>query len=310
MAFLACLSLAGGAAGRIATVSAKGVPTALLPSYVALGDSYSSGEGNAPFYANSDTASDQCHRSPEAYPALLSAKLTSLNFVFAACSGATTGNVWESGDAPETVATDPEELQINHLTSGTKVVTISIGGNDLGFSNVIKACIEWIGCANAAKYDATVRNIGENITLLEQVLIRTYEKIQAAAPNAQIWVLGYPYAIPPKPTEAQEIGTCATSSGLVDFSLGYLAPFEVRLDGAIAAAAATADSATGAKVHFVNPNVANENYSFLGHDICESTSWFFGLINKKPTLYSFHPTAQGQTALVESLFAAGVQRDA
>jgi lysophospholipase L1-like esterase len=145
------LCLAGAASGRVATGSAKGVPTALLPNYVALGDSYSSGEGNAPFYSSSDTGSDQCHRSPGAYPALLSSKLTSLNFVFVACSGATTGNVWESGDAPEPVATDPEGLQIDHLTPGTKIVTISIGGNDLGFSNVLKACIEWVGCPNAAK---------------------------------------------------------------------------------------------------------------------------------------------------------------
>jgi hypothetical protein len=142
-------------------------------------------------------------------------------------------------------------------------------------------------------YDATIRNIGENITLLERVLIRTYETIQAQAPNAQIFVLGYPYAIPPSPTEAEEIRSCAIDSGLVDFSLGYLAPYEVRLDSAIASAAAIADSSSGAKVHFVNPNVGNPNYSFLGHDICSRDSWFFPLVNRKPTHYSFHPTGQG-----------------
>src|ERR1700712_2982877 len=91
------------------------------PSYVALGDSYSSGVGTRTYISDGTS----CQRSVYAYPYLIAAaKGYTLNFQ--ACSGATTATVTSS--------------QLAALSTSTKYVTMSVGGNDAGFSNVITEC--------------------------------------------------------------------------------------------------------------------------------------------------------------------------
>src|SRR3954452_19396443 len=89
--------------------------------YVALGDSFSSGVGTGSY-----SLSSACKRSVYAYPYLLSQLRagTSLNFV--ACSGATT---------PDLINTE-----LAAVTASTTIVTMTIGGNDIGFSNLIYQC--------------------------------------------------------------------------------------------------------------------------------------------------------------------------
>ncbi|HTX60662.1 MAG TPA: GDSL-type esterase/lipase family protein, partial [Verrucomicrobiae bacterium] len=89
--------------------------------YVALGDSYSAGVGTRVFYEESG----ECDRSPDAYPPKIASK-HSYTLNFEACSGAKTGEVIEK--------------QLGKLTSSTALVTITIGGNDAGFSNVMLNC--------------------------------------------------------------------------------------------------------------------------------------------------------------------------
>jgi lysophospholipase L1-like esterase len=94
---------------------------AYADNYVALGDSYSSGTGTRDYSLNSG-----CQRGPYAYPALIKADRPGTNLTFVACSGATTGDVLAN--------------QVPSLNASTNVVTITIGGNDAGFSSVITAC--------------------------------------------------------------------------------------------------------------------------------------------------------------------------
>src|SRR6267143_709118 len=100
-------------------LAALAVPAsaAAQPPYVALGDSYSSGVGTRVYY-NDGTS---CQRSPDAYaPLIASQRGYALNFQ--ACSGAKT--------------TDVNNNQLGPLASTTNLATITIGGNDAGFSNV------------------------------------------------------------------------------------------------------------------------------------------------------------------------------
>src|SRR5829696_10091664 len=84
-------------------------------SYVALGDSYSSGTGTRTYLADGTS----CQRSVYAYPSLLAAsKGYTLNF--RACSGATTADV--------------SALQLSALGTGTAYVSLTVGGNDAGFA--------------------------------------------------------------------------------------------------------------------------------------------------------------------------------
>src|SRR5690349_15814765 len=118
------LALVGSVAAVLALFGAMLVVTpagAAGPSYVALGDSYSSGVGTRT-YINDGTS---CQRSTKAYPYLI-AQARGYTLNFQACSGAKTADVTAN--------------QLGALNTGTRYVTISIGGNDAGFSDVLTEC--------------------------------------------------------------------------------------------------------------------------------------------------------------------------
>ena len=117
-------------------------------SYVSLGDSYSAGEGAQPYYANSDAPENgyneqnACHRSPQGYPPLLYSALRNkypgqAEFHFIACSGAEMPDIFENG----THFGEVPQLDQGWLDENTTHVTISIGGNDAGFGDIIKGCM-------------------------------------------------------------------------------------------------------------------------------------------------------------------------
>src|ERR1700759_3202708 len=107
----------------VAAVSASG--QAAAPSgarYVALGDSYSSGDG-----AGSYGTSGSCDRSANAYPQQWANANDPASFSFVACAGATVSDVLNS--------------QVSSLSASTTLVSITIGGNDVGFSTVMATCV-------------------------------------------------------------------------------------------------------------------------------------------------------------------------
>lgn len=110
-------------------------------NYVAMGDSFSSGEGNLPFESGTDRSGvDECHRSSQAYPRLLQADV-SLDLgptAFVACSNATVDDVIYGESGAGNWAEGP---QIDSLSANTKVVTITIGGNDIKFADFAAACV-------------------------------------------------------------------------------------------------------------------------------------------------------------------------
>ena len=147
-----------------------GMPSASAATvnYVALGDSYSSGVG-----AGGETGS--CSQSQNAYPVLWANSHAHNSFTFAACSGAKT--------------TDVSANQLGGLNSGTTLVSITIGGNDLGFSSIMVDCNLYSDstCVNEI-------NAAENTarTQLPGWLDTLYSQIRTRAPNAKVVVLSYP----------------------------------------------------------------------------------------------------------------------
>ena len=110
------------------SVNVEALSTRAIPKhfYIALGDSYSSGEGLAPFLAGSGS----CDRSPEAYPNIVARRLRTVTLRFLACSGATIELI--SG---QVASARPSDLRHAALT------TVTAGGNDLPFSGLISSCI-------------------------------------------------------------------------------------------------------------------------------------------------------------------------
>jgi lysophospholipase L1-like esterase len=234
---------------------------AALPQYAALGDSYSSGVGARVFYKESG----ECDRSPDAYgPKIAAAKGYALSFQ--ACSGATT--------------TEVNSKQLGPLSSSTSLVTITIGGNDAGFSNVIINCaLYYFTCGSA------INEANEFIKKkLPGLLETTYKDIRAKATTAKVVVLGYPKLF------TKEGATCNVNF-LTSGNEKKMNESAELLDGVIRG------RAEAAKFTFVNPTGA-----FEPHEVCSSSEWLNGQSN--PLSESYHPNVSGYaefTTLIEAV---------
>ncbi|MFD6447766.1 SGNH/GDSL hydrolase family protein [Promicromonospora sp. NPDC060204] len=247
--------LAALAATSLVTVGL--VTTPALPSYaagesyVALGDSYSSGTGTRT-YINDGT---ECLRSTYAYASLTAAaKGYSLNF--RACSGA--------------VVADVTSTQISALGTGTRYVTISVGGNDAGFADVLTECALPAWASDCAGTVAAARSFISGT--LPGRLNTLYASIRTRAPSAKVVVVGYPKIF------------MGEDCNLATF---FSPEDETALNNAVVhinSVLSTAASARG--FTFVNP-VSR----FTGHAVCDSTEWINGFSN--PVQESYHPNRLG-----------------
>lgn len=220
--------------------------------YVALGDSYSSGVGTRTYY---DTT---CKRSVYAYPYLLSQARPNTSLVFAACSGAKTADVLNS--------------QVVNLTGTTRYVTITIGGNDAGFSSVITECAKPSWMSNCA---GAVNNAQSFIrTTLPGRLDQVYSAIRSRSPSATVIVLDYPRLFNGTDCNA---GT-------------FFSPDDESRLNATADLLRDVTRTEAAKYSgFVFKDAIPP---FVGHAICDNPEWLNGLSN--PTSESYHPNTSGQ----------------
>ena len=236
----------GLAAGIIGT----GIPAQAAPAvnYVALGDSYASGVG-------AGSVSGSCGQSPNAYPALWATASSPASFKFAACSGATTSDVISS--------------QLSSLSSSTTLVSITIGGNDVGFSSIMETCVleSTSSCESAVSAAEQYAN-----TALPGQLNTTLADIRSHAPNAKIIVLGYPdfYDL----SVSICIGLSRADHQALDNGIN-------DLDGVIQTAAANNGD-----------TFADVRSQFSGHELCDGSSWLHSIT--LPIGNSYHPTATGQ----------------
>ena len=188
------------------TPSATPTSTGAALRYAAMGDSYSSGEGARPYDADSNVSGgNQCHRSEKAYPRLRPFGGDEPELSFVACSGAVIPNVEVGGRA----RFEPES-QIDQLTpSQFDIVTMTIGGNDLEFSDILKACRAYprTDCPSAKLWagrgdqgDQTVGEaLNQNLRALPDQLSKLYNQIQdtiAPRDRTSVFVLGYPQILP------------------------------------------------------------------------------------------------------------------
>ncbi|MET9918547.1 SGNH/GDSL hydrolase family protein [Streptomyces sp. NPDC006435] len=245
--------LLGAALALTGAATALAAPSVQAVDYVALGDSYSSGVGAGSY----DGASGSCKRSTKSYPALWAAANSPASFAFTACSGARTGDV--------------KANQLGPLGSSTDLVSISVGGNDAGFADVMLTCVlqSETTCLDRI---ATARSFVD--TTLPGNLDSVYSAISAKAPSARVVVLGYP--------RFYEIGgSCA--AGLSD-----------KVRSAINSAADHLNEATAKRAADHGFAFADVAGRFTGHEICSSNSWLHS-VNWLNIGESYHPTAAGQS---------------
>ncbi|GAA2309969.1 SGNH/GDSL hydrolase family protein [Streptomyces kunmingensis] len=241
------------AAALTGASAAQATENAAPTGYVALGDSYSSGVGAGSY----DSGSGSCKRSTKAYPALWAAAHSPASFNFTACSGARTGDVLSG--------------QLGPLGSGTGLVSLSIGGNDAGFADVMTTCVlqsesTCINRVNTARAYVT--------STLPANLDKVYDAISAKAPAAHVVVLGYPrfYKIG---------GSC-------------LAGLSENERKAINSAADLLNTTTAKRAADHGFSFGDVTTTFSGHEICSGSAWLHS-VNWTNIGESYHPTAAGHS---------------
>jgi hypothetical protein len=208
------------------------VPLQAKPEHfvVAMGDSFSSGEGASEnsgehYYVESDNNGDNehrnaCHRSVEAWPrkAVLADNPLetigeredrldpSVDFQFLACSGAETENLLASGsvnafgDEATGKYREMSQFDKGYLDENTTLVMFSIGGNDGGFSDVMGQCVIHIVLPGEC-WNADMPGYSEPmVNVLPQLLANevpdsinlVLNQVSGKAPNATIILMGYP----------------------------------------------------------------------------------------------------------------------
>jgi lysophospholipase L1-like esterase len=240
--------------GLVAGLMSAPSAHAAAPTYVALGDSYASGIGTRSYISDGTS----CQRSTYAYPSLIAvARGYSLNFK--ACSGAKVPDVTNN--------------QLSALTTATNYVTISVGGNDAGFSSVLTECAKpgWASNCNGAI--DTAQNYINNT--LPGKLSTLYASIKAKAPNAKVVVVGYPRIFNGEDCNA---GT-------------WFSPTE---ESRLNATADLINSKTSAQASAKGFSFANPTSRFIGHAVCDDVEWLNGLSN--PISESYHPNKSGHSS--------------
>ena len=184
-----------------------------------------------------------------------------------ACSGATTATVLSS--------------QLSALSTATTLVSITVGGNDVGFSSVMETCVllptsSCVSAVNNAESLMASQLPGE----LDSVL----NAIKADAPHARVVVLDYP--------DLYDLSRSSFCIGLSTTDRTDLNNGANELDSQIQAAAARHGDV-----------FADVRSAFGGHEICDSSSWLHS-VNFLDVSESYHPTASGQSAYYQAFSTA------
>lgn len=272
-------------------------------SYIALGDSYSSGDGVFPY---SDTINPlplvACHRSTRAYPTLLRTPGTSqpialradADFDFVACTGAKTENIDASGEGQN--GEPPQMAAVNAVNPSRDLLTMSIGGNDAYFIWIFAYCLTHNHCHDLRPFDPYLDfELGDLAQLWLPVvkgrLLDLYSEVRNATPNATTLIIGYPILVAGRECEAASV-PFVEDAKLSKTEQEFLRAVNHDLN------MATAEAAAEIGLHFVS---VEEH--FAGHEICgTSDDWINGVVLYNPSA-SVHPTSRGQLAHAEVINA-------
>lgn len=222
------------------------------PTYVALGDSYAAGTGAGSYLQDSSG----CYRSLKGYPGLIATE-KGYALDLQACSGAMTSDV--------------ESEQLTSSLTDASYVTITIGGNDVGFASTMTTCM---GSNESACLSAVSKAVAATTDTLPGKLDSVFSAVKAKAPSATIVATNYPRLLSP-----------------VKPDCSWLTAFTKNEVTAINSGADTLSATISAATERAGIGFADVRAPFTGHAVCDSPSW----INNASlaTYQSFHPNATG-----------------
>jgi lysophospholipase L1-like esterase len=250
-----------------------------IGSYVALGDSYAAG----PLIPVQVGQPAGCLRSSQNYPQQVVRALDIPDLKDVTCSGATTDNL----AGPQSVPLGVNPPQLDALGPDTELVTLTMGGNDIGFASIISECATRsprapLGSACKDFFTAGgTDQLAARIDAAGPKIADALAAIGERSPDARVLVVGYPAILP-----AEGPGCFP----VVPFSAGdvaYLRDTENRLNAMLAA---QADEAGDEYVDTYTPTI--------GHDACQlpGQKWIEGLAPTSPAA-PVHPNLLGEIAM-------------
>ncbi|MDB5184864.1 MAG: hypothetical protein JWN38_672 [Candidatus Saccharibacteria bacterium] len=262
-------------------------PTAKIGSlidYLALGDSFAAGEGAYNYQPGTDSDINHCHLSLDSYPYLITRQLyTSAGGHSVACSGARINDIvpaqaaeyrgqTSNGVAVKLRSSEEQSSMLSSYTPGSLpqisfastyqpgVITVSAGGNDIGFAKILTACVaphisQHLNYVNNC-YD-TYEQRYELATLIDnqRPRIKTMlQQLHSKAPSAKMYLIGYPQI-------AVDNGSCALNVLLNTNELAFSIELITHLN------AVMRQAAKEASVNYVDVSQA-----LAGHRLCEGPS--------------------------------------
>ncbi|AWI30582.1 SGNH/GDSL hydrolase family protein [Streptomyces sp. ICN441] len=245
--------------------------------YVALGDSYAAAPGVP------EQIDPACARSSSNYPHLVAAR-NKARLTDVTCSGATTADL--------AVAQGAVPAQYDALSRKTDLVTVSIGGNDIGFSKVLGRCAALAAGAPSAspcRDDLTqggADQVEQSIAATAPKISRVIAEIRSRAPRARILMVGYPSLFP-------DSGVGCTSPG-VPIAAGDFAFLRDKTKALNAMIARRAELGGATYVDTYTPTI--------NHDMCRPVGerWIENLA-PQPQAAPVHPNAQGEQAMAKAV---------
>jgi lysophospholipase L1-like esterase len=267
----ASLLFSGTGSAQAASASGQG-----SKHYVALGDSYAAGTGLP------QQTDAECRRSSGSYPAWIAETYKPAVFKDVTCSGATTRSLWnKQGSAAP---------QVNALTKDTDLVTVTLGGNDLGFSDVLTTCVlaglstrEGTPCRDQLL--GSGKNLDADFAKLSTRVPDMLADIKRRSPQARVVVVGYPNLFP------ADGSTCGSSVPLAKGDVTWLNQATNRLNLLLEMSAYTKQA------EFVDTSSL-----FRGKDMCQPSSkqWINPLLPQTPG--SAHPNVVGHLMVANQVY--------
>ena len=251
--------------------------------YVALGDSFTA----APLAGRLGQPAG-CLRSVKDYPSLVATALgRSVSLINASCYGASTGDLSHA----QHTAGQTSPAQLSALSAADRLVTVQIGGDDIGFGKIASTCgalslTSPTGDPCQRHYtQGGTDQLAQAVTRAAPGVASALAAIRARAPRARVLVVGYPDILPVRGNGCWPEVTIARGD------LPYLRGVEMRLNAMLAAAARRAGDA------FVDTYTPS-----IGHDACThgGTKWVEGLIPTSAAL-PMHPNARGEQAMAQAI---------
>lgn len=240
-------------------------PPAIGGSVVVVGDSTAAGLGN-PLVPDATKIDRACHRSIDSYAVSL-ADISATPVTNLACSGAT---IRAGLLGPQTAGSVTVRSQLSQpVVAGATTVIVSVGANDVKWSDQLRVCAVSVSCQNNAEQAA----FQQYLALFSTDYLQLLSELQSLPKHPQVLINLYYDPFGDKVACLSELGVTAEKQRAMLSKLAALN--EVLKSGAQAASFKTA-----------TPN-------FAGHGLCSQTPFVQGVNSAAP----FHPTPAGELAI-------------